>query len=118
MLAAVGAARLAVADAASATDTTRHPPLGATDAATASSTPDVGLALVEDLETGELVEVDTGDPRVRQAFAHEVLRQRALRERLFRKLRVDHLTVHTDEDYVRPIAEFFRFRQKRMMGFR
>jgi uncharacterized protein (DUF58 family) len=80
--------------------------------------PDVGLALVEDLESGELVEVDTGDPRVRQAFAHEVLRQRALRERLFRKLRVDHLTVHTDEDYVRPIAEFFRFRQKRMMGFR
>jgi uncharacterized protein (DUF58 family) len=80
--------------------------------------PDVGLALLEDLESGELVEVDTGDPRVRQAFAHEVLRQRALRERLFRKLRVDHLTVHTDEDYVRPIAEFFRFRQKRMMGFR
>jgi len=45
MLAAVGAARLAVADAASATDTTSHLPLGATDAATASSTPDVGLAL-------------------------------------------------------------------------
>ncbi len=80
--------------------------------------PDVGLALLEDLESGELIEVDTSDPRVRRAYALDVLKQRALRERLFRKLRVDHLTVHTDEDYVRPIAEFFRFRQKRMMGFR
>ncbi len=80
--------------------------------------PDVGLALMEDLETGELVEVDTSDPRVRAAYAGVVLRQRAQREQLFRKMRIDHLTVRTDGDYVRPIAEFFRMRQQRMARFR
>ncbi len=80
--------------------------------------PDVGLALMEDLETGELVEVDTSDPRMRAAYAGLVLRQRAAREQLFRKLRIDHLTVRTDEDYVRPIAQFFRMRQRRMTRFR
>ncbi|MBO6936874.1 MAG: DUF58 domain-containing protein [Deltaproteobacteria bacterium] len=76
--------------------------------------PDVGLALVEDLETGELVEVDTSDARVRDAFARSVHTQRARREQLFRRLRVDHVTVKTDGDYARPIADLFRRRQKRM----
>jgi uncharacterized protein (DUF58 family) len=80
--------------------------------------PDVGLALMEDLESGELVEVDTSDPRVRAAYAGLVLRQRASREQLFRRLRIDHLTVRTDEDYVRPVAQFFRMRQRRMTRFR
>jgi len=75
--------------------------------------PDVGIALVEDLETGELVEVDTSDARVRDAFAHSVHTQRARREQLFRRLRVDHVTVKTDGDFVRPIADLFRRRQKR-----
>tara|TARA_B100001750_G_C15490574_1_gene591033 strand:+ start:1146 stop:2030 length:885 start_codon:yes stop_codon:yes gene_type:complete len=76
--------------------------------------PDVGIALVEDLETGELVEVDTSDKRVREAFARRVHTQRARREQLFRRLRVDHVTVKTDGDYVRPIADLFKRRQKRM----
>lgn len=76
--------------------------------------PDVGVALVEDLETGELVEVDTSDARVREAFARSVHTQRARREQLFRRLRVDHVTVKTDGDYARPIADLFRRRQKRM----
>ncbi len=76
--------------------------------------PNVGIALMEDLETGELIEVDTSDPRVRDAFARSVHTQRARREQLFRRLRVDHVTVKTDGDYVRPIADLFRRRQKRM----
>lgn len=78
------------------------------------SLPDVGLALVEDLETGELVEVDTSDPRVRRAFARQVHLQKAKREQLFRRLRIDHVEVRTDEDYVRPLTELFRRRQSRM----
>lgn len=31
--------------------------------------PDVGLALVQDAETGEVIELDTGDPEVRAAYA-------------------------------------------------
>ena len=80
--------------------------------------PDVGLALVEDLETGELVEVDTSDLDVRANYAREALRQRAAREHLFRRLQLDHVTVSTDRDFVRPLTELFRLRQKRLTGYR
>jgi uncharacterized protein (DUF58 family) len=80
--------------------------------------PDVGLALVEDLETGELVEVDTSDLDVRANYAREALRQRAAREHLFRRLQLDHVTVSTDHDFVKPLTELFRLRQKRLTGYR
>jgi uncharacterized protein (DUF58 family) len=80
--------------------------------------PDVGLALVEDLETGELVEVDTSDLDVRANYAREAQRQRAAREHLFRRLQLDHVTVSTDRDFVRPLTELFRLRQKRLTGYR
>lgn len=80
--------------------------------------PDVGLALVEDLETGQVVEVDTADPRVREAYAHGVAKQRAQREHLFRKLRMDHVTVETHRSYVKPLAELFRMRERRLRGYR
>jgi uncharacterized protein (DUF58 family) len=80
--------------------------------------PDVGLALIEDLETGELVEVDTSDLDVRADYAREAQRQRATREHLFRRLQLDHVTVSTDHDFVRPLTELFRLRQRRLTGYR
>lgn len=76
--------------------------------------PDVGFALMEDLETGELMEVDTSDPRVRRAYSHALLKARAERQRLFQKLSLDHVEMRTDDDYVRAIAELFRRRQRRI----
>lgn len=80
--------------------------------------PDVGLALVEDLETGELVEVDTSNLAVRADYAREAKRQRASREHLFRRLQLDHVTVSTEQDFVRPLTELFRLRQRRLTGYR
>lgn len=80
--------------------------------------PDVGLALLEDLETGELVEVDTSNLDVRAQYARDAHRQRASREHLFRKLQLDHVTVRTDRDFVKPLTELFRLRQKRLTGYR
>ena len=80
--------------------------------------PDVGLALIEDLETGELVEVDTSDLDVRADYAREAQRQRAAREHLFRRLQLDHVTVSTDRDFVKPLTELFRLRQRRLTGDR
>jgi uncharacterized protein (DUF58 family) len=79
--------------------------------------PDVGWALIEDLESGSLLEVDTGDPRVRSAYAARIAKERAQREQLFGRLGIDHVTVHTDRPYVRPLSELFRRRQKRMKGY-
>jgi uncharacterized protein (DUF58 family) len=75
--------------------------------------PDVGLLLAQDLETGEIVEVDTSSKRVREAYAMRVARKRSEREQLFRKLNLDHLTLYTHKPYARPIAELFRLRQRR-----
>ena len=80
--------------------------------------PDVGLALIEDLETGALVEVDTSSLDVRAEFARESQKKRAGREHLFRRLQLDHVTVSTDRDFVKPLTELFRMRQRRLTGYR
>ncbi len=76
--------------------------------------PDVGIASVEDLETGEEVLVDTGDPQVRKRFSESMKELRAERERVFRKLSLDRVIVRTDSDYVRPLRELFAKRARRM----
>jgi len=75
--------------------------------------PDLGLVLAEDLETGELFEVDTGSAAARAAYAARIARERVGREQMFRRLSLDHLTIQTDRPYVKPIADLFRLRQKR-----
>ena len=75
--------------------------------------PDLGVVLVEDLESGEMFEVDTTSRAAREAYAARIARRRGEREQLFRRLDLDHLTIATDKPYARPIAELFRKRQKR-----
>jgi len=75
--------------------------------------PDLGLVLAEDLETGELFEVDTTRSDAREAYAARIAKQRASREQLWKRLRLDHLSIYTDRSYVRPIADLFRLRQRR-----
>jgi len=78
--------------------------------------PDVGLALVEDLETGEVLEIDTGSPQIRAAYNTRIAKERAKREQVFGRMGIDHVTVRTDEDYVRPLGDLFRRRARRMRG--
>jgi uncharacterized protein (DUF58 family) len=75
--------------------------------------PDLGIVLMEDLESGELFEVDTSSRRAREYYATRVAKQRAMREQFWKRLRLDHLTIYTDRSYVRPIIDLFRLRQKR-----
>lgn len=82
------------------------------------SLPDVGLLWLEDLETGEQVEVDTSSATVRSQFEAHVRQHNAHLQQLFNKLRLDHVRIDTHSDYVRPLSNMFRLRQKRMGGFR
>jgi uncharacterized protein (DUF58 family) len=75
--------------------------------------PDLGLVLMQDLESGELFEVDTSKKSARDAYATRIAKQKANREQLWKRLHLDHLTIHTDRSYVRPIADLFRLRQRR-----
>lgn len=74
---------------------------------------DVGVALFEDLETGELVPVDTSSVRVREAYKREIAKQRATRDSLFKRLGLDHVSLSTGKPYIVPLAEFFRRRAAR-----
>src|SRR5690606_3082344 len=76
--------------------------------------PDLGLARLEDPETGELVDVDTSDAAVREAFANRVTELEQARRRLLRRLAVDEVEVRTNEPYVGPLLDFFRARETRI----
>jgi len=75
--------------------------------------PDLGLVLCEDLETGELFEVDTSSREAQTVFGMRVAKERATRDQLFARLSLDHLRIQTDRSYVKPIVDLFRLRQKR-----
>jgi uncharacterized protein (DUF58 family) len=76
--------------------------------------PDLGMAALEDFETGEEVLVDTADPRVRQHYRDAMKQLMGSRERLFRKLSLDRVVVRTDGDFVAPVRELFAKRARRM----
>lgn len=83
--------------------------------------PDVGFLSVEDAETGDRVEIDTGSRRVRELYrAAGVQQQEALRG-LFRKVGVDQLDLSTQSvtaggrtpEYIKSMHRFFRMRERR-----
>lgn len=79
--------------------------------------PDIGIALLEDLESGELIEIDTRDAKVKERFQAALDKSRALRHQFFRRMRLDLVNISTDRPYVAPIVELFQRRQKRARGF-
>ncbi len=78
--------------------------------------PDIGPARLEDPETGEVVEIDTSAPQVRRAFAIRVAAEEDTRRRLFGRLGLDEIVVHTEFGYVDALLAFFRARARRPHG--
>jgi uncharacterized protein (DUF58 family) len=76
--------------------------------------PDVGLATFEDLESGESVLVDTGDPRVRAWYSATMKRIREARRAAFHKLGLDAVEIETSGSFVRPLRDLFARRAKRI----
>ena len=75
--------------------------------------PRVGLLVLEDLETGAVIEVDTSRG-MRRDFEAQALRAAEEREQALRRLNLDVVTVTTDQPYVDALIAFFRARAKRM----
>lgn len=75
--------------------------------------PDVGLLTIEDAETGELIEVDTGRSAVRRAFAELAAERRDLVRRTAGACGVDMLPVRTDEPWLPVLLSFFGRRRRR-----
>jgi uncharacterized protein (DUF58 family) len=76
--------------------------------------PNVGLVTLQDAESGELRVVDTGSAKVRQLFRHSGGALRAKQDELLRSLKVDEMSIVTDQPYVKELQAFFRKREKRM----
>ena len=79
-----------------------------------SGLPDVGIITLEDAETGQQIDINTGSKSVRRGLADlDELRRKSL-ERLFRSRRVDIVPLSTTEDYLLPLRAFFEQRERRL----
>ena len=77
--------------------------------------PALGRLVLQDAETGEIVEVNTGDQRKRKDFAERQMRTNADLTRLFRSAGIDAIQLRTDQPYSVELAKFFETREKRRL---
>ncbi|MGC9450754.1 MAG: DUF58 domain-containing protein [Oceanipulchritudo sp.] len=75
--------------------------------------PPIGWVVLEDAETGDLVEVNTSDPRIQQLYAHQNSRRLERMRETFIRSGVDHFRVHTEEPYITALRSFFKQRERR-----
>jgi uncharacterized protein (DUF58 family) len=77
--------------------------------------PDAGLLVLTDPETGREVAVDTSRDMLRGEFERAVVEEQGEVRRLFRRLGVDEIEVRTDSSAVRPLLDFFRRRERKLL---
>ncbi|MDF1812951.1 MAG: DUF58 domain-containing protein [Verrucomicrobiales bacterium] len=72
--------------------------------------PAVGYVRMEDPETGNQVEINTSNPRLRRAYSKLSAEWQENLTTTFARLRIDHLTLQTDQDYLPVMHRFFKGR--------
>jgi len=77
--------------------------------------PALGRLVLKDAETGEVVEINTGDARKRSSFIQRQARALADTARLFRSAGIDSIQLRTDQPYGAGLAKFFETREKRRL---
>ena len=75
--------------------------------------PDVGWITLADAETGEAMEIDTSDARLREQFAKEATQLRHQRCRQMEKLGLDVIKLETGQPYQLILKSFFERRIRR-----
>jgi len=75
--------------------------------------PESGLLVVEDMETGEVIEVDSTRGTVREAFAASVTRQQDTLDRALMQSGVDMLRLGATDDHAAALQHFFEHRRRR-----
>ena len=77
------------------------------------SLPDVGRICIEDAESGQVVEIDTGSAKVREAYAKQSRQRRELTAARIRSLGVDLLEFVNGENWMPELMGFFQNRRQR-----
>ncbi len=75
--------------------------------------PNVGLVELEDAETGELIQIDTGSAAFRRRYEGLGAERKGSLKELFRGMDIDQIEIVTGRDYVRDLVAFFRTRERR-----
>ena len=79
-----------------------------------SALPDAGILQLLDPETGEMILIDTTLRAVREKYEKLWKEQVEMRNRIFRRNRIEFVEITTQKPYDIPLIKFFRQRAKRM----
>lgn len=72
--------------------------------------PNIGIARLQDLETGKTRWVNTSSSRVRNAYKKKATERDESIRQLFLKTKTDFAEIHTDEGYIKPLMNLFKKR--------
>jgi uncharacterized protein (DUF58 family) len=75
--------------------------------------PDVGRICIEDAESGQVVEIDTGSAKVREAFEKQSRQRRELTATRIRSLGIDLLEFVNGQNWMPELMGFFQNRRQR-----
>ncbi|MGA1237670.1 MAG: DUF58 domain-containing protein [Limisphaerales bacterium] len=75
--------------------------------------PDLGRLVLEDAETGEMLEINTGDVRSRRRFVERREREQAEFLKALRSASIDAIQLRTDQPYAAVLGRFFEMRERR-----
>ena len=78
-----------------------------------SNLPAVGLLMLVDPETGQRLEVQTSNPKVRARFAEAAAARQAEHARAVRATGAAHLVLSTDRDWLFDVVRFVVARRRR-----
>jgi len=76
--------------------------------------PDIGLVRFIDPESGQVIDIDTSNPKVRAQFDAQVNDDADRRRHLLRRLAIDEIAVTTNQGIMDPLLRFFRGRERRI----
>lgn len=76
--------------------------------------PNIGIITLEDLETGEIMEVDTSNKKTRILYNKLITERDNSLKNLIKSCGLDILDIRTDEEYMPTLLKFFSLREKRI----
>ena len=79
------------------------------------SLPNIGILSLEDAETGEQIEINTGDSNTRARFAELADEQNVQLSRTLRRSNIEEILLRTGEDYLPALRAFFKQRERRIV---
>jgi uncharacterized protein (DUF58 family) len=75
--------------------------------------PDLGIIAIEDAESGEMVEIDSGNPAVRENFSKIAQLRAEQLQKIFNREAIDSLRLSTDRPYVADLMALFKNRVRK-----